>query len=124
RVGAAMKAQASEVLAADLVIRSPSVIQDDFLDRAEARGLRTAELLSFPTAVLAGEQSALASVDAVSEGYPLRGEVLVSSTLFGRTAPAGGIPARGEAWAEPGLLARLGADVGVTIRLGEVSLRI
>lgn len=124
RVGGAMEAQAGEVLAADLVIRSPNAIDPGLLREARLQGLATAETISFPTVVLAGEQSVLAAVDAVSEGYPLRGQLLVSDTPFGATRAPDGVPAPGEAWAEPGLLARLGIDVGATVTLGERELRI
>lgn len=124
RVGGAMKAQASEVLAADLVIRSAFPISDEFPRRARVLGIETAETLSFPTAVLSGDNSTLAAVDAVSDAYPLRGQLLVSDRLFGTAVDAGGVPPLGEAWAEPGLIGRLGIDVGDTVRLGERELTV
>ncbi len=124
RVGAAMKEQASQVLAADLVVRAATPLPARYLDEATALGLATAETLSFPTVVLAGEQTALAAVDAVSDNYPLRGERIVADTLFGNGRPATGIPGRGEAWAEPGLLGRLGLSVGDRVTVGEKSLHI
>jgi len=124
RVGAAMKAQASEVLAADLVLRSAAPISPAYLADAREMGLETAETVAFPTVVLAGEQTALSAIDAVSSSYPLRGQVTVADTLFGNGQPATGVPARGEAWADPGLLGRLGLEVGDSITLGESTLRI
>ncbi len=124
RVGGAMKEQASQVLAADLVLRSAAPMSADYLRDARIAGLETAETLSFPTVVLSGEQTALAGIDAVSDTYPLRGELKVADTLFGNGRPADGVPARGEAWAEPGLLGRLGLDVGATVTVGERDLRI
>jgi putative ABC transport system permease protein len=124
RVGRGMLDQASAVLAADLVIRSPTPIDPGYLEQARALGLATAETLSFPTVVLAGEDSTLAVIDAVSEDYPLRGELLVASRAFAGSRPATGVPAPGEIWAEPGLLGRLGVDIGDTILVGERELRI
>jgi putative ABC transport system permease protein len=124
RVGGAMKSQASEVLAADLVIRSPNPISPDLLRRAGVLGLEATETLSFPTVVIAGEASTLSSVDAVGEGYPLRGELKVAATLFGNATSMRGAPPRGEAWAEPGLLGRLGIDVGDTVALGDLTLTV
>ena len=124
RVGGAMKDQASQVLAADLVLRSAGPISPDYLRDAQALGLETAETLSFPTVVLSGEQTTLAAIDAVSATYPLRGELTVADTLFGNGRPATDVPGRGEAWAEPGLLGRLGLDVGATVTVGERELRI
>jgi putative ABC transport system permease protein len=124
RVGGAMKSQASEVLAADLVIRSPNPIDPDYLRRARVMGLETTETLTFPTVVLAGETSTLASVDAVGDAYPLRGELKVARTLFGTPASLRGAPPRGQAWAEPGLLGRLGIDIGDTVTLGDLTLTV
>ncbi len=124
RVGGAMKDQASQVLAADLVLRSAGPLSPDYLRDARILGLETAETLSFPTVVVSGEQTALAAVDAVSSTYPLRGQLTVADTLFGNGRPADGVPGRGEAWAEPGLLGRLGLEVGATVSVGERDLRI
>jgi putative ABC transport system permease protein len=124
RVGGAMKAQASEILAADLVIRSAAPIDAALMREARLLGLETAESITFPTVVLAGEQSTLAAVDAVSTTYPLRGELRVAMTLFGPHEVTSGVPARGETWAEPGLLGRMNLEVGDSVTLGQVSLRI
>jgi putative ABC transport system permease protein len=124
RVGGAMKDQASQVLAADLVLRSAGPISPDYLRDAEALGLETAETLAFPTVVLSGEQTTLAAIDAVSDTYPLRGQLTVADTLFGNGRPATDVPGRGEAWAEPGLLGRLGLEVGARVTVGERELRV
>lgn len=124
RVGGAMKEQAGQVLAADLVVRAATPLPARYLAEATAMGLVTAETLGFPTVVLAGDQTALAAVDAVSDNYPLRGDLQVADTLFGNGGPATGIPHRGEAWAEAGLLGRLGLSVGDSVTVGEKSLRI
>ncbi len=125
RVGRAIRQQASAVLAADLVIRSPAPIDPQFLDEARALGLATAEAVAFPSVVLtAGDQSSLATVEGVSAGYPLRGEVKTSTQMFGPTTAGGGVPPPGEAWAEPGLLGKLGADVGAGIEVGTSRLTI
>jgi putative ABC transport system permease protein len=125
RVGRAIRQQAGAVLAADLVIRSPAPIDGGFLAEARILGLRTAEAVSFPSVVLTGDdQSSLATVEGVTDGYPLRGEIKTSEQMFGTTVPAAGVPALGEAWAEPGLLGKLGADVGTVVEVGNRELTI
>ncbi|MCC5793755.1 MAG: ABC transporter permease [Chromatiales bacterium] len=124
RVGRGMLDQASAILAADLVIRSPTPIDARYLREARELGLETAESVSFPTVVLAGDESTLAVIDAVSDTYPLRGELRTARTAFGASRVADGIPAPGEIWAEPGLLGRLGLDVGDTLRVGDRELLI
>ena len=60
RVGRAIRQQASAVLAADLVIRSPAPIDPKFLDEAQARGLRTAEAVRVPVSRAHRRRSKLA----------------------------------------------------------------
>ena len=125
RVGRAIRLQASAVLAADLVIRSPAPIDPKFLDEAAARGLRSAEAVAFPSVVLtAADESSLATIEGVTEGYPLRGELKTSKEMFGATVVATSVPALGEAWAEPGLLGKLAADVGTDVEVGTRHLKI
>jgi len=124
RVGRAVKAQASEVLAADLVIRSPTKIDAAILNQAEELGLETAQSLSFPTVVISGEQTSLAAVQAVSDRYPLRGRLLVSEKMFGPSEEVSTVPEPGTAWAEAGLLSRMEISTGDLITLGAQDFRI
>jgi putative ABC transport system permease protein len=125
RVGRAIRQQASAILAADLVIRSPAPIATAFLDEARALGLRTAEAVGFPSVVLTdGDQGSLATIEGVSAGYPLRGEMRISTQMFGGATVATAIPAIGEAWAEPGLLGKLGIDVGARVQVGKRQLTV
>jgi putative ABC transport system permease protein len=125
RVGRAIRQQASAVLAADLIIRSPAPIDAVFLDEARSLGLRTAEAVAFPSVVLTGgEASSLATIEGVTQGYPLRGELKTSTEMFGATEFATTVPAVGEAWAEPGLLGKLGVEVGANVQVGSRNLKI
>ena len=124
RVGSAIRTQASAVLAGDLELSSTDPIPAEYMDAARERGLEAVEFMTFPTMALAGEANSLALLRAVSEGYPLRGELLVSPQLFGDAVRADGIPPPGEAWAEPGLLARLDIDVGATLTIGESQVTV
>ena len=124
RIGKAVARQANEVLAADLRLRSPEPIPDSWRELAGEYGLQTADLLSFPTVVYAGEASALSTISAVTPGYPLRGTVRLADRLFGDERPADGIPAPGEVWVDSSLIARVDASVGDTLDVGNSTLRI
>jgi len=124
RVARAVSAQAAETLAADLVIRSPAEIDTANLEAGEAAGLRTATAAEFPTVAISDQGRSLSIINAVTDGYPLRGTVLISDKVFGETYTATGIPQSGEAWAEASLMARLDVAVGDTIRLGSAEFRI
>jgi len=124
RVRQAVTQQAGEVLAADLKIESNYPLSEDYKTRARALALSTADLMHFRSVVLAGDTSALADVRGVSEGYPLRGLVRIADRLAGLPRIAEGVPQPGEVWAEPSLLARLGARVGEELQVGALNLRI
>lgn len=124
RVGRAIKAQAGAVLAGDLVVSARDPIDATYLERGRELGLATARSVSFPTMMLAGDENALGFVRAVSDGYPLRGDLLIAERMFGGASPAQGIPEPGTVWAEPGLLARMGLTVGDSIKVGDQLLRI
>ena len=124
RIGKAVARQANEVLAADLRLRSQDPIPASWRETAEGYDLRTAETMLFPSVVFSGDLSALTSVKAVSATYPLRGDVRVSDALFGEQRVVDGIPDRGEVWADGALLARVDADVGDNLQVGEATLRI
>jgi putative ABC transport system permease protein len=124
RIGKAVSRQANEVLAADLRLRSQERVPQEWSDLAHSYNLETAETMSFPSVVFAGDENALATIKVVSETYPLRGSVRVSDTLFGEQRVVDGIPASGEVWADGALLARVGADVGDVLAVGELDLLV
>ncbi|MBT8441526.1 MAG: ABC transporter permease [Gammaproteobacteria bacterium] len=128
RVGRAIQMQAGAALAADVVVSSPAPIEPSFLEDAAAAGLETAAAMSFLTMVLPEDENndsnALTMITAVTDEYPLRGELLVSDVMFGETNPASGVPEPGTAWAEPGMLGRMNVDVGDRVLVGERMLEI
>ena len=124
RVGRAVEQQAGESLAADLRVRSIDPLPVRFDDLARAHSLKTARVVHFRSVVVAGDASSLADVRGVSGTYPLRGEVRIADRLGGMPVTARDMPARGTAWAEPRLLARLGLKVGDSISVGKLSLRV
>ena len=124
RIGKAVARQANEVLAADLRLRSQAPVPAEWRELAAEYNLDTADTMSFPSVVFFGDDSALSSILAVSDGYPLRGRVRTASAMFGEQSPAEGIPARGEVWADGALLARIGAEVGDVLDIGELRLQV
>lgn len=124
RIGRAVARQANEVLAADLRLRSPEEIPQEWRDAAENFGLRTADTQTFPSVVFAGDVNALATIKAVSGSYPLRGRVRIADRLFGAERTVDVVPERGSVWADAALMARLGVEVGDPVMLGESELSV
>jgi putative ABC transport system permease protein len=124
RVRQAVSQQAGEALAADLRVEADDPLPEALQQVAERHGLATASIVSFRSVVLAGDNTSLADIRGVTELYPLRGVVQTSDVLGGTPRDAVGVPARGEVWAEPSLLARLGAAVGDVLDIGTLKLRV
>src|SRR5579872_3067332 len=79
RISAAVAMQASQVLAADIRLESAQPIEEADMAAARRGGLRTARATSLLSVVFEGDQSQLTDIDAVTDGYPLRGAVMVSA---------------------------------------------
>ena len=124
RIGKAVARQANEVLAADLRLRSQAPVPDEWRELAAEYDLQTADTLSFPSVVFHGDDNALSTIKVVSERYPLRGAVRVSDELFGEQREVDDVPAAGEVWADGALLARVGANVGDVLEIGELQLKV
>ncbi len=124
RVSLAVDQQAGEVLAADLRLQSRAPIEREYFDLAAADGLTTAEVSTFPSVVLKGQDSALTAIRAVSSSYPLRGRLKVADVPFGPAREVTTLPGPGEAWLEPRLFGQLDARVGDRVRVGQTELTI
>jgi putative ABC transport system permease protein len=126
RVALAIRAQAGEVLAADLRLESPQPFPAAGASEREARrmGLEQTRTLSFSSVIFNGEANSLVSVHAVAPGYPLRGALRVSDRPFGPALATHDIPGVGEAWPESRLIARLGLSVGDELVLGASRLKV
>ena len=73
RTHQALRLQASELLAADLVALSSAGLDDAWSSEARTRGLSTVRGMTFPSVVRRADQPQLAEIKAVESGYPLRG---------------------------------------------------
>jgi putative ABC transport system permease protein len=124
RISQAVSSQAAEVLAADLRLESSTPIPQRYLDIASARGLRTARILSFPTAIFNGDSSQLAAFNAVSTNYPLRGSVRIADTPFGVARDTDKIPGHGEVWLDARIMSQLQVGLGSSLRIGAGSFRV
>lgn len=124
RVRRAIEVQATELLAADLVLESTNPIGAELMQRAGAAGLEYTRTVNFRSMALAGGKLELSEVKAVEPGYPLRGQLRTGTELFGAEAIATDIPARGSAWVDSRLLQALRIDVGDTLQLGAMDLRV
>jgi putative ABC transport system permease protein len=99
RLQSSMQMQASSILGADLVLRSPSKIDSKYLDLAAANDLDSAEMSTFLSMVITEDDNLLASIKAVTESYPLRGELRIVN-FQGAKIKHSGSPMPGNIWIE------------------------
>ena len=124
RISQGVRLQATEVLAADLRLEAPTPIPQHYFDEAGARGLRSARVVAFPTAIFSGDSSQLAALNAVTANYPLRGHLRIADAPFGTPRNTDKIPGRGEVWIDARIIAQLKLELGAMLRIGEASFRM
>lgn len=117
-----LQQEASRLLAADLVLRGTRPIPADFEVAARGDGLAVAHTLEFSSVLVRGDDFQLASVKAVSDGFPVRGELRLSEGE--REVATTRIPAPGEIWLDARLLALLHVSIGDAVQLGDTTLRV
>ncbi|GAB5414503.1 MAG: ABC transporter permease [Congregibacter sp.] len=121
----ALRQESHSFLAADLAVRDSRPLPVDWLYRASEEQLETGEIVGFTSMLFAGEEGmALTSVKAVSEKYPLRGELRLSDSPFGELRKHRGAPAIGTVWIEPRLFSLLELNVGDTVGIGASEFRV
>jgi putative ABC transport system permease protein len=124
RLEKALLLDSANMLAADRVLSSSQQAPQEILTQAESLGLRTAQTLSFTSMVFSETGNMLVSAKAVSDSYPLRGEVIIADQPFIRGTPIRSGPQQGEVWLESRALSALAIDVGDSVFVGEAELSL
>lgn len=124
RLEKALILESANMLAADRVVGSGRPLPDEIWEEARSRGFRTAETLSFTSMAFSDSGNMLVAAKAVSDTYPLRGEVIITDAAFTRGTPILSGPPRGEVWLENRALPALGIEVGDSVYVGEAELRV
>ncbi|MGE4124168.1 MAG: ABC transporter permease [Pusillimonas sp.] len=123
RVSQALTSNSVQMLGGDLALEADAPVPEDFIQRAQGVGLDTVLTVSFPSMV--GTQSGvrLASVRAVSNGYPLYPGLRLEAGN-GQTRLADRAPAPGTAWVDPQILTLLSVEPGGALDVGDLSMTI
>lgn len=124
RLQQALLSESATFLAADRVISSSDPLPAEILDKADELGLKQAQTLSFLSMVFSGDRAQFASVKAVDDNYPLRGDLIVSDAPFVRGSITESGPPPGEVWLESRLLPSLGVDKGDILDIGVASFPV
>jgi putative ABC transport system permease protein len=124
RISQALEASSGEALGADRLLSSRKPLPLELTGKTKVLGLRTADTVSTTSVVLIGEESTLASVKAVSNGYPLRGTLRIAPEPLSVAAATQEVPAPGEAWADPRLWSQLKLARNAEVQVGATRLRV
>ncbi len=124
RLEKALLLESANMLAADRIVSGRGDLPREVLEEGQTRGLRTAEILSFTSMAFSDTGNMLVAAKAVTDAYPLRGEVIIADEPFVRGRPVQTGPPVGEAWLESRALPALGIDVGDDIFVGEAELTV
>lgn len=124
RVNLALTGSAAEMLGGDLGVAGRDDPPAAFAEEAQRRGLAHTRLASFGSVLFQGDASQMASIKAVEAGYPLRGALRVRATPGGALIADAGMPAKGQAYADPRLLQALALKAGDDLEFGAGTLRI
>jgi putative ABC transport system permease protein len=124
RLQQALLAESATFLAADRVISSSDPISSDILAKAKELDLEQSQTLSFLSMVFSEDRAQFASVKAVDNHYPLRGNLIVSEAPFVRGRPIESGPPAGEVWMESRLFPSLGVEKGSVLDVGVASFPV
>ena len=117
-------AKSTNTIAADRVLSGNNEVDQSVLDKSAALKLNVARKIETTSMVFAGDNMLLSELSAISNSYPLRGELRVKTTLDQQNSLVANAPAIGSAWVERSLLSRLGVNIGDTLDIGLASFTI
>ncbi|WP_150913940.1 ABC transporter permease [Marinobacter halotolerans] len=117
---------ASSFLAADRQLEAENgrEVPQTWIDEAQQRGLETARMVEFSTMVYGANDFQLVSVKAVSDAYPLRGQLEIQQSSDAPRQLVANGPVPGEVWINPRLLRLLDLEVGDSLDVGSRSLTV
>ena len=128
RLSNGLERNARQLLGGDAVVRSDRPAPPELAAKATELGLRVAQSTGFPSMGRApdelGGATRLVAVKAVSESYPLRGELQLRSEPGGPVQAVAAAPEPGTVWVDTALLDALQLKVGDPLLLGDTELEI
>jgi len=118
RIALLLDRQASELLAADLVIESSNEFSREYRDQALREGLKVSHSTSLRSAIFVDDTPRLIELKVVDGNYPLRGKLETALEITGKRQVTTEVPVAGEVWID----SKLAGLVGSQIQLGEKTL--
>lgn len=107
RIDGSMSHHADQLNGAQLILKSSSAVPESWLDKAQSYNLRQAQMQTFASMLVVNDEFKLAQIKAVSDNFPLQGELRISKRLlFDSISPTSNdveqistkAPPKGEIW--------------------------
>jgi putative ABC transport system permease protein len=117
-------ANSTNTIAADRVLSGNNEVDQSILDKSTELKLNIARKIETESMVFAGDNMLLSELSAISNSYPLRGELMIKTSLDQQDSVAANAPEIGTVWVERSLLSRLGVNIGDPIDIGIASFTI
>ena len=124
QVQQAILANSTNTIAADRVLSGRTQASKEILAKSESLNLSLARKIYTETMVFAQDKMLLSQLYAVSQSYPLRGELTVKTRQDQNISTVVNAPAQGEVWVESSLLTRLNVNLGDDIDIGYGQFKI
>lgn len=124
RIAQHLDHQGGLFLGGDLVVVSDHMIPNGYRKVANQLGLQATSTLEFASMVIYGEKNQLAEVKALSDSFPLRGDLGVQFGQAQVVKSVQRIPNKGEVWIEPRIANALNIQLNDSIELGASSLKV
>ena len=128
RLNGGLSRDATQLMGGDAIVASDQPTPQAVIDKARSLGLATATTTAFPSMGRASDErggaSRLVSVKAVSDGYPLRGQLRLSGGAGTPEVAVARAPEPGTVWLESAVLDALQLKIGDALLLGDAALRI
>ena len=128
RVERALVRESNQLLGADLLVISNQPLPEHYANEASRLGLTVSTVTKFPSMISSGESNVLVEIKAVTEGYPLRGQILLANrssrtfTAQGDIQATSRIPRQGTLWVDEKVMTRLDLKTGDIIDVGVTKL--
>ena len=120
----AIVANSTNTIGADRVLRMSSEVDTSIIEESQTLALQYARKIETESMAFAGDNMLLSELDAVSDTYPLRGELRIKTSLTQIASIVANAPKLGTVWVEPSVLSRLNVNIGEVIEIGVAPLII
>ena len=124
RVRQGLNREAHQILGGDILLAGDQPWDPAITAEVARRRLALAQSTNFISMAQAGDKSTLAGVKAVTASYPLRGRLRIADRMNAPDRVAERGPEPGTVWLDERLTTALSVNVGDTLKLGSVELRV